>query len=660
MNTAHSLQTINTESDFAHPGEIVANHEFSSLKVMYHGFDGLNFDDVESLEDIDVATIKLEKEFGDFSLTLNLLDWLHVVSAYGINYKFLSFSDKFSSLKGTKLEQVATDLVSCLDKRDIDYIFKGKVLTLLLDALGLEQSSFSTLTKIQFSQVQKAQSEKTDITPYTYRTIISLYRFLMNFTYASKPVIFDETYKLWGKFGKFKQKNNDVHDHIDFNSFWFKEGGPLSHVSQTKNGYKFSYGEVFHFDKSFFKEDAPKDKTQLLNEYLNVRQLKAVQKYFNNELHTDPAFDFESANTVVIDLNSMSLEGKVTVNLNTLLTTELDEYANQLSDIYNIGRDKPVGIKTKLLKAMKKVVKHLSNDVPEFLTPINLSTGEFAYDGNVSIFEIPRSQIDVNMIRLEVAKLVAKIDCNDKQQVIKDVYQLVLCLREVEVPVQPYDFENEKEFSVNGKIVTLSENDLNLYFVGYRKKLLAEHGLEQADASEFFDKLSAIAHEYFKAKALSKKTFGVKSFNDDAPHQIVKKVHKQGLFKAKPLLKSQASIDIALNQRKTVTLNALDLMEIHAGIRFPVVLGNQDYSLTEDNFFNMDIIAQQFFLHRKLYGSTWFELMDRLGVKRSMLKNLKVRDLESYYDTENAERVVAPWMFLSTVNAISLAVNPYY
>ncbi|WP_196216399.1 hypothetical protein [Vibrio parahaemolyticus] len=356
----------------------------------------------------------------------------------------------------------------------------------------------------------------------------------------------------------------------------------------------------------------------------------------------------------------MSLEGKVTVNLNTLLTTELDEYANQLSDIYNIGRDKPVGIKTKLLKAMKKVVKHLSNDVPEFLKPINLSTGEFAYDGNVSIFEIPRSQIDVNMIRLEVAKLVAKIDCNDKQQVIKDVYQLVLCLREVEVPVQPYDFENEKEFSVNGKIVTLSENDLNLYFVGYRKKLLAEHGLEQADASEFFDKLSAIAHEYFKAKALSKKTFGVKSFNDDAPHQIVKKVHKQGLFKAKPLLKSQASIDIALNQRKTVTLNALDLMEIHAGIRFPVVLGNQDYALTEDNFFNMDIIAQQFFLHRKLYGSTWFELMDRLGVKRSMLKNLKVRDLESYYDTENAERVVAPWMFLSTVNAISLAVNPYY
>ncbi|MFV8386081.1 hypothetical protein ACNO5E_18465 [Vibrio parahaemolyticus] len=180
-------------------------HEQPQFKLPYISsveFLALDFDLQAglSIEDVIVARVDIQTPSLRKLISLNVVDYLLIRTAYGVNLNFMDGLDpEFKTLPEDIRDDLARSLIAAMETRELDHFFRGNALEEFFRLLGLSHSAFCQMTNISLNQVLNALKGSGEISQYAYLNMLSMYR-LLNTTLSlpSAPQLLDErTFSSW-------------------------------------------------------------------------------------------------------------------------------------------------------------------------------------------------------------------------------------------------------------------------------------------------------------------------------------------------------------------------------------------------------------------------------------------------------------------------------
>lgn len=608
---------MNAQSQHNTPDQSSFNpeHSFQTIEIEHMPMD-FNMNANQNLEDIVVAVVKVKSI--NSLININLLDYLLVRSAYGLNLSFMSFNLLLSSLSKKDRESVAGDIIAALEIRDIDFFFKGVALQKMLDLLNLEHSEFCNITGIQYAQIRQSLNDNAEITRYSYLTIISLFRFISTFANATKPTLDLNTAKKWRKF----KELSDV--------------DTLEHVNLETTGYNFNYS-----DKELVSVNS-----QLSGEHKKlIKKLKDYEKFNiglpshiqQNEVGFTITYDNISFDVTNSKLDNFSAKDD-NVNLAALLIEHAQKTNGQTYEC-----------KTKLSKDLAIAARCLKSELPEGIE-LGKKKGSYIYSKNKETVQIDRDLIKQRMSKNEVLSLVKSIKSKHKFELKRDIYSLSKSLSQV-MPNYVTKVLSGYTVKLDNEEYCVRDRHIKLYFIGYRKNIFDEIDVKKEHVVEFSIAMDAISHKYFTQRLNAPRKFNVvETFEDNVdlnyPYITTKTSNSSSGFNVELPFLNDSGVLLNFNGVEN-RLSIVDLLDLHAGLHVPQSLVNQNLELSESNFYNLDLIAHQFFINSNLYCSTWVGLLKNFKIKQGSLSNLRIRELEAYFTPEFGEKKLKPWQFLA-------------
>lgn len=590
-------------------------HSFQTIEIEHMPMD-FDMNSNQNLEDIIVAVVKVNSI--DSLIHINLLDYLLVRSAYGLNLSFMSFNLSLHGLSKKERESVAGDIIAALEIRDIDFFFKGVALQKMLDLLNLEHSEFCNITGIQYAQIRQSLNDNAEITRYSYLTIISLFRFISTFANATQPMLDPDTVKKWRKFKALCE--------ID----------ELSNVKLDPTGYSFTYSA----------QDVVSVNSQLSGQHKKlIKKLKDYEKFhIGLPSHIQRATGRFSIiyDNITFDVTDSQLDKFNSKESHVDLAVLLIESAqNEHGQTYEC--------KTKLTRDLSFAARYRSSGLPEDVE-LGKKKGTYIYSKNKETVHIDRELIKQRMSKNDVLGLVKSIKSKHKFELKKDIYSLSKSLSQV-MPSYVTKILSGYTIKLDSEEYCVRERDIRLYFIGYRKSILAENDVKKEHVADFSIAMDAITHQHFTQKLNAQKKFKVvEKFEDSVdltyPYITIKTNNSTSGFNVDLPFLNDSGIMLNYNGVDN-RLSIADLLDLHSGLHIPQALVNQDFELTESNFYNLDLIAHQFFINSDIYCSTWVGLLKNFKIKQGSLKDLRIRELEAYFTPEFADKKLKPWQFLA-------------